>query len=182
MASWWLTNLKQINFSINIRLVRAPDKFLLLTKAAAASQGEDAYEYRIKLHELKLFYRKININSDLKVSIDSALGRGNFARYPINKTMIKFGQVIKGVQDYTFTPIHSGRLPYFCIAFLVSEESMMGHLGKNPFNAQVFGVESLSFSVNNVSLPTSAYTINDADSMEYLREYGVFLDHSAAGE
>ena len=161
--------------------MRTSDKFLILAKPAQAATGQLSHTYRVKLHELKLYYRKININSQLKVDIDRALSKGQYARYPINKTVLRFGQAVKGIQDFTFTPIHSGRLPYFCVGFIISEDAMMGDYAKNPLNAEVHQLESWTFCVNNVNLPISGYVINDPKSMEYLREYGVFLDQSAAG-
>ena len=168
------------NCQINLRFVRTPDNFLLLIKNYGVSEGKEP-ECRIRLHELKLYLRKVNIASNLKQQIDSSLSRGLKIRYPITKTIVRMGQITTGVQEYTFNMIHSGRIPYMIICFLTTTKAVNGDLRKNPFNAGVHNCEKLCVVINNVSNPISSYAINSPNSHESLKEFGVFLDQANAG-
>lgn len=172
----------EVELSRSSYLLQVPGREI--ETAASGSQAakyKPETVYRLKMAELSLRYRKIQLRESLKLAIDNRLNSGARARYPIQKSSIKWYNVAAGSTHLNWDNAITGNMPFQVIAGFVDQRAQAGDRYMNAFNFKPFNVADFYFSINNVECPTGHYKPNFSSGREYLADYAVFVDELTSG-
>jgi hypothetical protein len=111
---------------IKLRLVRSKNAFCLMSNVAQPA-------FKIKIHDCKLFIRKIKLSPSVFIAHAKALEVGN-AKYPIRRVVCKTFTVPRGNLDFTQENLFTGQLPTRLVIGCVDNDAYNGGYDKNPFN------------------------------------------------
>lgn len=120
---------------IRLRLVRSKNAFCLMSDAANAA-------FKIKMHDCKLFVRKIKLSPSVFVAHAKALEVGN-AKYPIRRVICKTFTVPTGNLDFSQENLFTGQLPTRLVIGCVDNDAYNGNYEKNPFNFKHYGLTQI---------------------------------------
>lgn len=120
---------------LRVRFVRNKDAFCLMSSAAAPN-------FKIKIHDCKLFVRKVKLSPSIFVAHAKALEVGN-AKYPIRRVICKTYTVPTGNLDYSQENLFTGQLPTRLVITCVDNDAFNGSYEKNPFNFKHYNLSQL---------------------------------------
>jgi len=120
---------------LRLRLVRSKNEFALMSAAAPAT-------YKIKIHDCKLYVRKIKLSPSIFVAHAKALEVGN-AKYPIRRVICKTFTVPRGNLDFSQENLFTGQLPTRLVVGCVDNDSFNGSYTKNPFNFKHYSLTQI---------------------------------------
>jgi len=120
---------------IRLRLVRNKNAFCLMSDVAQAA-------FKIKIHDCKLFVRKIKLSPSVFVAHAKALEIGN-AKYPIRRVICKTFTIPRGNLDFSQESLFSGQLPTRLIIGCVDNDAYNGSYDKNPFNFKHYNLSQI---------------------------------------
>src|SRR6266516_5004450 len=103
---------------LKLRLVRSKNSFALMSDVVGAT-------FKIKLHGVKLLFRKIKISPSIFVAHAKALEIGN-AKYPLRRVVTKSFTVPRGNLDFSQENVFSGQLPTRLVIGFVDNASFNG--------------------------------------------------------
>jgi hypothetical protein len=152
---------------LELKFLKAPDSFVIWSPDANAS-------YKIKVEELRLYYKTLKLQSQLTVDIERKLAIKP-AIYPINKTIIKNQLIATGSSNYYWTNMYEGLLPKMIIITMVKNSSFNGNYAENPFHFQPFNLKEIYLTINGATYPQESWK-PDWDNNIYMREYSELLD------
>jgi len=98
--------------------------------------------YKIKLHDCKLFVRKIKLSPSVFVAHAKALEVGN-AKYPVRRVICKTFTVPRGNLDFSQENLFTGQLPTRLVIGCVDNDSYNGAYDKNPFNFKHYNLNQI---------------------------------------
>ena len=101
---------------IRLRLVRNKNAFCLMSDAQQPA-------FRIKIHDCKLFVRKIKLSPSVFVAHAKALEVGN-AKYPIRRVICKTFTVPRGNLDFSQENLFAGQLPTRLVIGCVDNDAL----------------------------------------------------------
>ena len=128
---------------MRIRLVRSKHAFCLMSDAAQPG-------YKIKIHECKLFVRKVKISPSVFFAHEKALEISN-AKYAIRRVICKSYTIAAGTHDNTQEALFSGQLPSRIVLACVDNDAFNGTYRKNPFNFKNFDITSVKIFLDGQS-------------------------------
>ena len=120
---------------MRIRLVRNRDAFCLMSSAANP-------RFKIKLHDCKLFIRKVKLSPSVFIAHAKALEVGN-AKYPIHRAVCKTFTIPRGNMDFSQENLFSGQMPTRLVIGCVDNDAYNGSYTKNPFNFKHYDLTQL---------------------------------------
>jgi hypothetical protein len=120
---------------LRLRLVRNKNAFCLMSSAQQPA-------YKIKLHDCKLFVRKIKLSPSVFVAHAKALEVGN-AKYPVRRVICKTFTVPRGNLDFSQENLFTGQLPTRLVIGCVDNDSYNGAYDKNPFNFKHYNLNQI---------------------------------------
>ena len=120
---------------LRLRLVRNKNAFCLMSSAQQPA-------YKIKLHDCKLFVRKIKLSPSVFVAHAKALEVGN-AKYPVRRVICKTFTVPRGNLDFSQENLFTGQLPTRLVIGCVDNDSYNGDYDKNPFNFKHYNLNQI---------------------------------------
>jgi hypothetical protein len=130
-------------------------------------------EYRIKVHDVKLYCTVVDVVQSLQNAIARQL-ESVPAKYPVRKVDLRNLYLDEGRTDVTWNVFQS-TLPRRLIVFFVKNNSFDGHPEFSPFNFQHGFLESVSVEVNNLVVPSIQYRLNFDNAvsvdMNYVRAF-----------
>jgi hypothetical protein len=120
---------------MRLRLVRSKNSFCLMSDNAQAA-------FKIKMHDCKLFVRKIKLSPSVFVAHAKALEVGN-AKYPIRRVICKTFTVPTGNLDFSQENLFTGQLPTRLVIGCVDNDAYNGSYAKNPFNFKHYNLNQI---------------------------------------
>lgn len=125
---------------LRIRLVRSKDAFCLMS-------GQAAGGYRVKIHDCKLFIRKVKLSPSIFLAHAKAFEVGN-AKYPIRRVVCKTFTIPAGNLDFTQENVFAGQLPTRIVVGIVDNDAYNGSYEKNPFNFKHYNLTQLKVLID----------------------------------
>jgi hypothetical protein len=120
---------------LRLRLVRSKNAFCLMADGANPT-------YKIKIHDCKLFVRKIKLSPSVFVAHAKALEVGH-AKYPIRRVICKTFTVPRGNLDFSQENLFTGQLPTRLVIGCVDNDAYNGDYAKNPFNFKHYSLSQI---------------------------------------
>jgi hypothetical protein len=125
---------------LRLRLIRSKDAFCLMS-----SQPNTGY--KVKIHECKLYIKKVKLSSSVFLAHAQAFETGN-AKYPIRRVVCKTFTIPAGNLDFTQENVFAGQLPTRLVMGLVDNDAFNGNYGKNPFNFKHHNLTQLKILID----------------------------------
>ena len=158
--------------SMNITISKTSDAFVLWAPAANNAN------YRIKITELKLTCRRIQMRREWLSAMRTRLDRGDRLRYPLVRTIIKPLSLSAGDKVRSLHDVFRGRIPNTVIVGFVRHVAQSGSIRANPYHFQNFGVSNVTLVVNSKNYPAQGYRTNFTEGEEKFADaYRGLLDN-----
>jgi hypothetical protein len=138
------------NLDVLFTIYRAKDTFLLQSLRAG-----DENEYRLFLHNIKLYAKMIEVQPSLNISIYNTL-ESKAATYAVRKTEIKNCFLTAGRTEFEQN-IFTSIIPRRLTIALVENEAFNGDLTLSPFNFKPFGIRDISVQAGGQNYPAVPY-------------------------
>ena len=126
------------NIGLYFEFERNKDSFLLM--------GSDK-SFKIKIKKADIMVRKCQINDTIKIAHRKALEISDI-KYPIKQNKIMVSVIDDGTQEHTITTLGS-YIPNKIICGLVNDSAYNGTFDKNPFNFELFNLQSITLIIND---------------------------------
>ncbi|KAL3091928.1 hypothetical protein niasHS_005556 [Heterodera schachtii] len=190
-----LLNNQDIVFTIH----RNSDSFLLLTPrwktvidavkdaqgniitAARVTWHDSKAEYRIRLHDMRLYVRTVDVTSSLNVAISRQL-ESTPAKYALRKVEMRSIFLGTGRTELSHN-VFTSTLPRRLICAFVSTDAYSGARHLSPFNFEHANVRSISAEANGLTFPSTPYLFSFGNQKRFVRAFvdmyaGLGLDDS----
>jgi hypothetical protein len=138
------------NLDVLFTIYRAKNEFLLQTLKAG-----DTNEYRLYLHNIKIFAKMVEVQPSLNISIYNSLEE-KAATYALRKTEIKNCYLTSGRTEFEQN-IFTSVIPRRLTIGLVANAAFNGALSVCPFNFKSFGVRDISVQAGGQNYPAVPY-------------------------
>ena len=153
---------------MRLKMIRNDDNFVIV-----ATEGQ----YRIKLLELFVEFRKISVDAPIMKRELAALERGEPYKFPYLMSKIFVETIPAGRHSFSMPELFSGNLPRQVIVGFVRHDSFNSDLTKNGYVFENLDINSFSFKLNNENHPSMEYRPNfKAKPVDCVREYQHLLD------
>ena len=136
------------NIPVKITLTRNPDVFSLISNEDTA--------YRIQLHSLKLFIRKIETDAIVYKEYLSTIQKQP-AILPFTRTVMKKYLIAQNSSNASFSGIFRDHIPRQLVMAVVKQTRVDGRLNENPFNFQPFRLNFINLKVDGQNFPPNPY-------------------------
>ena len=124
------------NSRLVIKLTQNKDAYVLMS-------GEADPHYKVKIENITLWVRKLNVSNEIQQSIiDQSIVM------PITRAVQKEFTVTPGGRTFVENNLHNGQLPTKIIMALQRNDSHVGNYKLNPLNFQHFDVSKVSLFLN----------------------------------
>ncbi|KAL3109834.1 hypothetical protein niasHT_013051 [Heterodera trifolii] len=190
-----LLNNQDVVFTIH----RNSDSFLLLTPrwktvidevkdaqgnivtAARVTWHDSKAEYRIRLHDMRLYLRTVDVTSSLNVAISRQL-ESMPAKYALRKVEMRSIFLGTGRTELSHN-VFTSTLPRRLICTFVSTGAYSGARHLSPFNFEHANVRSISAEANGLTFPSTPYLFSFGNQKRFVRAFvdmyaGLGLDDS----
>jgi hypothetical protein len=151
-------------------LILAPD-YMRSAISGVGKQGEAGYieaqpsqmvtnstNYRIKVHEVKLYCTVVDVVQSLQNAIAKQL-EVSPAKYPVRKIEMRNLFLTESRTNVSWNVFQS-TIPRRLLVFFVENNSFDGHPEKSPFNFNHSFVESICVEANNIVVPSVPYRLD----------------------
>ncbi|KAL3118038.1 hypothetical protein niasHT_003244 [Heterodera trifolii] len=190
-----LLNNQDVVFTIH----RNSDSFLLLTPrwktvidavkdaqgniitAARVTWHDSKAEYRIRLHDMRLYVRTVDVTSSLNVAISRQL-ESTPAKYALRKVEMRSIFLGTGRTELSHN-VFTSTLPRRLICTFVSTDAYSGARHLSPFNFEHANIRSISAEANGLTFPSTPYLFSFGNQKRFVRAFvdmyaGLGLDDS----
>ncbi|KAL3120119.1 hypothetical protein niasHT_006319 [Heterodera trifolii] len=178
---------------------RNSDSFLLLTPrwktvidavkdaqgnivtAARVTWHDSKAEYRIRLHDMRLYLRTVDVTSSLNVAISRQL-ESTPAKYALRKVEMRSIFLGTGRTELSHN-VFTSTLPRRLICAFVSTDAYSGARHLSPFNFEHANIRSISAEANGLTFPSTPYLFSFGNQKRFVRAFvdmyaGLGLDDS----
>lgn len=152
--------LNQIDVCFTI--YRAKNEFLL------QALGAGPHDYRLYVHDIKLYAKMIDVQPSLNLSIFKALEKQP-ATYAVRRTEVRTCFISVGRTEINHN-VFSSTIPRRLTIGLVANAAFNGDLALSPFNFKPYGVREISVQAGGLIYPVVPYRLNFTDD-HYVRAY-----------
>ena len=153
------------NVNIMFQLHRSDDRFLIHAPGAT-----DDNLYRVKVHDLRMFIKMVDVQPSVNVGVLSML-QSTSAKYPLRKTDVRTLFLSAGRTEVAHN-IYSSVRPRRLSIVMVENDAYSGTVTKTPFNFEKFNLRSASVECGSNTYPLTRYDLNfDAKNPSYMRLY-----------
>ena len=135
-------SLKQVKLKIKLR--RSRDVFALMG---------DADGYKIKIRDLSLFVRKVQLSPAIRMGHVKALEKTS-CKYPIRRVEVKVDTVPTGNTNYVQDNMFLGHVPEKQVIICVESDALNWNIAKNPFNFHHFKINFVALNEEGRQIPT----------------------------
>ena len=142
--------------NVRIRLVRNKDAFCLVATGAAAA-------FKVKIHEAKLFVRKVKLSPSVYLAHEKALSVGN-AKYPIRRVVCKTFTIPRGNLDWNHQNLFQGQSPTRLVLACLDNDAFNGSYAKNCFNFKHYNMTSVKLYIDGQEQNIRPITFNFAEN------------------
>lgn len=128
---------------LKLKLRRSRDQFALFG---------DADDYKIKIKDLSLYVRKVQLSPTIRMAHAQALETSS-SKYPIRRVEVKVDTVPAGNMNYIQDNMYFGQLPKRLIIGCVDSDALNGTITKNPFQFKHNKINYLALNVDGRQIP-----------------------------
>ena len=143
---------------LKIKLRRSRDAFALVA---------DAANYKIKIKEMSLYVRKVQLSPAVRMGHVKALEK-TICKYPVRRVEVKVDTVPTGNMNYVQDNMFLGQLPKRLVIACVDSEALNGAIGKNSFDFKHYKIKVVA--LNGRQIPTKPLQL-DFENNGYIRSY-----------
>ena len=145
---------------LKIKLRRSRDAFALVA---------DATNYKIKIKEMALYVRKVQLSPAVRMGHVKALEKTS-CKYPVRRVEVKVDTVPTGNMNYVQDNMFLGQLPKRLVIACVDSDALNGAIGKNPFDFKHYKINFVALNVDGRQIPTKPLQ-PDFENNGYIRSY-----------
>ena len=145
---------------LKIKLRRSRDVFALMG---------DADNYKIKIKDLALFVRKVQLSPSVRMGHVKALEKTS-CKYPIRRVEVKVDTVPTGNMNYIQDNLFLGQLPKRLVIGCVDSDALNGTITKNPFNFKHYKINFVALNLDGRQIPAKPLQ-PDFTNGGYIRSY-----------
>ena len=145
---------------LKIKLRRSRDAFALVA---------DAANYKIKIKEMALYVRKVQLSPAVRMGHVKALEKTS-CKYPVRRVEVKVDTVPTGNMNYVQDNMFLGQLPKRLVITCVDSDALNGAIGKNPFDFKHYKINFVALNVDGRQIPTKPLQ-PDFENNGYIRSY-----------
>jgi hypothetical protein len=154
------------------------DNFLILAPTydnAPAPKKENNTEYRIKIHEVKLFCTLVDVVQSLQNQIARQL-EITPAKYPLRKIELRHLFLPNGTTNIAWN-VFTSVIPRRLMVFFIDNDAYDGVKNKSPFNFKHASVENIWVEANNIKVPDNPYILDfEKNENSFVRSFTDFYD------
>lgn len=147
---------------LSVKLIRNDPNFVLMS-------AKENYNYRISIDSACLYVTVKKIAPHIREAHESRLLTGN-AKYPLKRVELKFFSRAANISDLSEPNLVNGVLPSRIVFGLVETEAFNGHIKKNGFNFQNFGLNYVALRKNGQDTPFEPISLS-FENDEYVKGY-----------
>nr|CAD2205297.1 unnamed protein product [Meloidogyne enterolobii] len=140
------------NLDVNFNIYRSKNSFALQRLNAT-----DESQYRLYVHDVKLFVKMIEVQPSLNMNIYKTL-EAKPATYAVRKTEIKSTFLTAGRTEIEYNAF-SASIPRRITVALISNKAFNGDFGLSPFNFQPYDLRDISVHTGGHIFPLVAYKL-----------------------
>jgi len=165
------------NLEILFTVYKKEDEFLVHSLVP-----DDTTEYALKVHNVRLMVRTIDVQPSLNLSVMSMLEKTT-AKYPLRRTEIRTCYLTDGRREFTHN-IFSNVIPRRIVLAMVNNRAYNGDIALDPFKFEPFNVEEILVNAGGITYPASPYKMKWGGNGEscVLRPYMEMMDATMSGE
>jgi hypothetical protein len=145
---------------LKINLTRSRDAFAL---------GADAANYKIKIKEIGLCMRKVQLSPAVRMGHLKAL-ENTSCKYPFRWVEVKVDTVPNGNMNYVQDNMFLGQLPKRFIIACVDSDVLNGTIGENPFDFKHYKINFVALNIDGRHIPATPLQ-PDFENNGYIRSY-----------
>ena len=129
----------------------------------------DADNYKIKIKDLTLFVRNVQLSPAVRMGHVKALDK-NSCKYPIRRVEVKVDTVPRGSMNYVQNNMFLGQLPKRLVIGCVDSDALNGTITKNPFDFKHYKINFVALNVDGRQIPAKPLQ-PDFENAGYIRSY-----------
>ena len=145
--------------NLRIKLSRSKDPFCLMATENST--------FKVKLEEVILYVRRINISADLALQLNSFMTHDT-AKLPLTRVETRVHTIPANVNSYNLDNIFLGNVPKGLIIGFTANTAFNGKYHENPFHFQTFNINKLQVQVGSQFYPPTPLT-PDYDNQLYVQ-------------
>ena len=143
-----------------IKLRRSRDAFALVA---------DAANYKIKIKEMALYVRKVQLSPAVRMGHVKALEKTS-CKYPVRRVEVKVDTVPTGNMNYVQDNMFLGQLPKRFVIACVDSDALNGTIEKNPYDFKHYKINFVALNVDGRQIPAKPLQ-PDFENNGYIRSY-----------
>ena len=128
-----------------------------------------ADDYKIKIKEIALYVRKVQLSPAVRMGHVKALEKTN-CKYTVRRVEVKVDTVPTGNMNYVQDNMFLGQLPKRLVIACVDSDALNGAIGKNPFDFKHYKINFVALNVDGRQIPTKPLQPN-FENNGYIRSY-----------
>ena len=145
---------------MKIKLRRSRDVFVLMA---------DADNYKIKIKDLALFVRNVQLSPAVRMGHVKALETTS-CKYPIRRVEVKVDTDPRGNMNYVQDNMFLGQLPKRLVIDCVDSDALNGTITKIPFDIRHYKINFVALNVDGRQIPAKPLQ-PDFENAGYIHSY-----------
>ena len=130
----------------------------------------DGTDYMLKLLEVKLMVRYVNIESKLLLEHQKTLDKGITCKYMFDRVSQRQFQLSKEDLSKHFENLFLNKIPSQILICLVSSSAFNGSLNLNPLFFHHYDISNITLAIDNVPIPRTPFKLNFTEDI-YIEAY-----------
>jgi len=118
----------------------------------ASALDAEAANYKIKIKEMALYVRKVQLSPTVRMGHVKALEKTS-CKYPVRRVEVKVDTVPTGNMNYVQDNMCLGQLRKRLVIACVDSDALNGTIGKNPFNFKHYKINFVALNVDGRQIP-----------------------------
>lgn len=159
---------------IQIKLWPCKDAFRLMS-------SEENPSFKVEITEASLKVCKVTPTPTLLVAHSEGLKESN-ALYPYQKTQIKTFNVPSGQFNFLLDDLYQGQVPSRLVLVMVKSKGFNGDYKLNPYNMEMFKINSLGVYVNDQSVPGKPLQMKEGKNTSIIAYHAMYAGLNKDGE
>ena len=112
----------------------------------------DAANYKIKIKEMALYVRKVQLSPAVRMGHVKALEKTS-CEYPVRRVEVKVDTVPTGNMNYIQDNMILGQLPKRLVIACIDSDAQNGTIGENPFDFKHYKINFMALNVDGRQIP-----------------------------
>ena len=130
----------------------------------------DGTDYKLKLLEIKLMIRYVNIEPKLLLEHQKTLEKGVTCKYMFDRVSQRQFQLSKEDLSKHFENLFLNKIPSQILICLVSSAAFNGSLNSNPLFFNHYNISNITLAIDNVPIPRAPFKLNFEENI-YIEAY-----------